>query len=271
MPSLIYSKSSSKSSSTGTPRWNELTAVFGGTFDPPHLGHREAVAGLFQNPGVRRVLVIPSATPPQKPQAIASEHRVAMAKICFSEHLASLKNSGKTSAGNTGSGASKIEGEVEIDTQEIDRAKRSSQPSYTFDTLHELRRDHGQLAFVLGSDQLANLPTWHRFPEVLELCHWIVLARKPLGEQIAETTLQQWQTSGWVKKEDSVWKVASRTPGVPPTITLVPTDAREISSRNIRENLAKGASNEILEASLPSEILSYLMEHRLYGTGSGRK
>ena len=262
MPSSTSSQySSGKSSSTGTPRWSEMTAVFGGTFDPPHLGHREAVAGLFRNPGVRRVLVIPSATPPQKPQAIASEHRVAMAKICFSEHLASLRNSAEKT----------IRGEVEIDTQEIDRAKRSQQPSYTFDTLQELKRDHGQLAFVLGSDQLANLPTWHRFPEVLGLCHWIVLARKPLGEQIAETTLQQWQTSGWVRKEAAGWKIASQTSGIAPTITLVPTDAKEISSRNIRENLAKGVSNDTLEAMLPSEILSYLMEHRLYGTGSGRK
>jgi nicotinate-nucleotide adenylyltransferase len=265
MTGLMPSSTFSKTSTTSTPRWGELTAVFGGTFDPPHLGHREAVAGLFRNPGLRRVLVMPSATPPQKPQAIASEHRVAMAKICFSEHLASLKNSGRTSAEVA------IAGEVVIDTQEIDRAKRSQQPSYTFDTLQELKRDHGQLAFVLGSDQLANLPTWHRFPEILGLCHWIVLARKPLGEQIAETTLQQWQTSGWVRKEDSVWRIASRAAGASPTITVAPTDAREISSRNIRENLAKGASNKALEAMLPSEILSYLMEHRLYGTGSGRK
>jgi nicotinate-nucleotide adenylyltransferase len=63
--------------------WHEVTAVFGGTFDPPHLGHREAIAGLFKNPGVSRALVIPSFIPPQKPQAVGSDHRVAMAKLCF--------------------------------------------------------------------------------------------------------------------------------------------------------------------------------------------
>jgi nicotinate-nucleotide adenylyltransferase len=242
------------------PRWNEVTAVFGGTFDPPHFGHREAVAGLFKNPGVQRVLVIPSATPPQKPQAVASEHRVAMAKICLAERLASE------------SLVSAVKGEIKIDTREIDRAKNNfGHPSYTFDTLHELRRDFSQLAFVVGSDQLANLPTWHRFPEVLGLCHWIVLARKPDGERIAETTLQEWQASGWVKKESSVWKVSSSVAASAPTISVFPTDARAVSSRNIREKLAKEGSTGSFDTLLPSEILSYLMEHRLYGTGSGRK
>jgi len=242
------------------PRWNEVTAVFGGTFDPPHFGHREAVAGLFKNPGVQRVLIIPSATPPQKPQAVASEHRVAMARICFAERLAS------------DSLASSIKGEIKIDTREIDRAKNSfGHPSYTFDTLHELKRDYSQLAFVVGSDQLANLPTWYRFPEVLGLCHWIVLSRKPDGERIAETTLQEWQTSGWVKKESSVWKVSSSVAGNTPTISVIPTNARAVSSRNIREKLARDGSAGPFDPLLPPEILSYLMEHRLYGTGSGRK
>jgi nicotinate-nucleotide adenylyltransferase len=218
--------------------WHEVTAVFGGTFDPPHLGHREAIAGLFKNPGVSRALVIPSFIPPQKPQAVSSDHRVAMAKLCFS----SLS-------------------EVTVDTREIERGKRTAQPSYTFDTLQELKKDYSKLAFVLGSDQLQNLPTWHRFPEILGLCHWIVLARRPDGDHQALKTLAEWQAGGLVKQSNQLWKTPTGT-----TIGVFETPARHVSSRNIRENLALGRPEDDLAA----EVKAYLMEHRIYGTRSAK-
>jgi nicotinate-nucleotide adenylyltransferase len=232
-------------------QWQEVTAVFGGTFDPPHLGHRELVAGLFKNPGVRRVLVVPSFIAPQKPNAVESAHRVAMTKLCFS-------------------GSAKLGGEVMIDTREIDRGLKNGTPSFTFDTLSELKRDYSNLAFTLGSDQLENLHSWNHFPELLGLCHWIVLARKPDGDQKAQTLLQKWKAAGLVVLEGSQWKTSKGT-----TIGLFETPAREVSSRNIREKIALTSSNtelkELIQSALPPEILSYLMEQRIYGTGSGRK
>jgi nicotinate-nucleotide adenylyltransferase len=216
--------------------WNELTAVFGGTFDPPHLGHQEAIAGLFKNPGVSRVLVIPSFIPPQKPQAVASDHRVAMAKLCFAPLTEAL-----------------------IDTREIERGKRTGKPSFTFETLQELKNDYPKLAFVLGSDQLENLHTWQRFPEILGLCHWIVLARKPDGERQAHRTLTEWEASGLVKRTNQLWKTASGS-----AIGVFETPARNVSSRNIRENFALGHP----ENDISPEVKAYLMEHRIYGTGS---
>jgi nicotinate-nucleotide adenylyltransferase len=218
--------------------WHEVTAVLGGTFDPPHLGHREAIAGLFKNPGISRALIIPSFIPPQKPQAVSSEHRVAMTKLCFS----SLP-------------------EVVVDTREIERGKRTAQPSYTFDTLQELKKDYSKLAFVLGSDQLQNLPTWYRFPEILGLCHWIVLARQPDGDRHALKTLAEWQTGGLVKQTNQLWKTASGT-----VIGVFETPARQVSSRNIRENMALGRP----ENDLAAEVKAYLMEHRIYGTRSAK-
>jgi nicotinate-nucleotide adenylyltransferase len=227
--------------------WHEVTAVFGGTFDPPHLGHREAIAGLFKNPGVSRTLIIPSFIAPQKPQAIDSHHRVAMTKLCFQ----SLP-------------------EVAVDSREIDRGKKTGRPSFTFDTLQELKKDYPKIAFTLGSDQLANLHTWHRFPEILGLCHWIVLVRKPNGERQAMEALTHWQAAGLVQKQNHLWKTQTGT-----FLGVFETPAREISSRNIREKLALGRLNEAMhpdvQGALPSEILSYLMEHCIYGTRSEHK
>jgi nicotinate-nucleotide adenylyltransferase len=178
---------------------------------------------------------------------VESSHRVAMAKLCFG-HLP----------------------EVIVDLREIERGKKTGLPSFTFDTLQELKKDYSKIAFTLGSDQLANLPTWHRFPEILNLCHWIVLTRKPGGERQAMETLAHWQASGLVTKHNQTWTTPAGM-----NIGVFETPAREISSRNVREKLAltrlDSKTDPTIQAALPSEILSYLMEHCIYGTRSNHK
>jgi nicotinate (nicotinamide) nucleotide adenylyltransferase len=200
--------------------WREVTAIFGGTFDPPHLGHREAVASLFKVPGVGRVFVSPAATPPLKASRASTEARIAMTRLAF----AGLPD-------------------VTIDLREIERAKKDpAKPSYSFDTLLELKREipGKQLAFVLGTDQAARLPSWHRYPEILDLCHWIVLKRKG-------------------------------SPASPPfgdsRFTVCETDASAASSTAIREAIAK--TGKPPENTLMPEVQSYLKLHRIYGTSGG--
>ena len=97
------------------PRWSEVTAIFGGTFDPPHLGHREALDGLFTaGPGIGRALIVPAAAPPHKPAVASSEDRVAMARLAFAP--------------------GKLAGPVELSLVELEleRARaRPSEPSYS--------------------------------------------------------------------------------------------------------------------------------------------
>ena len=92
------------------PRWTECTALFGGRFDPPHLGHEEALAGLFESPGVARVLVIPSGNPPHKPVTASNEARLEMARAAF------LK--------------SNLPGPVEVHPLEIERTRQTGAPGY---------------------------------------------------------------------------------------------------------------------------------------------
>jgi nicotinate-nucleotide adenylyltransferase len=226
------------------PRWNEITAVFGGRFDPPHLGHREAVRGLFQYPAVKQVLIMPSGSAPHKPTLASSHQRAEMAKLTFSDLP-----------------FDSLPVEIRFDLRELDRAKeKPTTPTYSFDTINELRRIYPQLAFVIGTDQLAALPTWHRFPELLSLCHWIVLERKPKGSQLARQTLQEWETSGLVRAKDShAWE--STQSGY--LIQIVPTEAKDVSSTQIRESIAR--TGEPPADSLLPGVLAYLKEQRLYG------
>jgi nicotinate-nucleotide adenylyltransferase len=212
---------------SGPVRWNQVTALFGGAFDPPHIGHREAVRGLFHVPGVRDVVILPTGTPPHKYVNTPSEHRLEMARLNFADFLAESHSP------------------VRLDDREIHRLSATGRPSYTYDTLMEFRRETHALAFVIGTDQLLDLPNWYRFPEILDLCHWIVLERK---------------TESPEKTEKAHRLIAS----LGKSMALFPTEAPAISSTVIRENIAR-TGNTQSDSLLPS-VAAYLKQWKLYGT-----
>lgn len=221
--------------------WSEVTAIFGGTFDPPHEGHVTAVFGLFREPGILRALVVPAASPPHKPCVASSEDRVKMTRLAFAQ---------------APSGA-----EIRVELLELERARtHPGVPSYSFDTISELRRGDPQLAFVIGTDQLSKLHTWHRFPEILELCHWIVLERKPDGRNIALQTLKEWASSGLLRPlSETNYETRSET-----RLALVPTEAPGISSTDIRQTI--GREGTPAAGTVPEAVLAHLKAHRIYGT-----
>jgi len=127
-------------------------AIFGGTFDPIHLGHL-SVAWEASELLDADVCLLPASVPPHRPPPIASaEQRVAMLR-------AALQSQSR----------------LQLDVRELAR----SGPSYTVDTLHELRAEHGTrpLTLLLGADAFANLTTWHRWRELFTLAHLGVLSR----------------------------------------------------------------------------------------------
>ncbi len=233
--------------SSKLPNWSEITAIFGGRFDPPHLGHREAVRGLFKNPGIRRVFIVPTASPPHKPTWASAEQRAEMTELNFKPTL-----------------VDPYPFDVEIDYRELNRARiQPNIPSYSIDTIQELTPlFRNQLAFVIGTDQLEQLHTWHRFDDLLTLCHWIVLLRKPEGEDLAHRVLQQWAASGMVcqTKQSHTWQIRKSGKTF---LTLVSTDAPFISSSAIRESIARSGNPP--KNTISEEILSYLKVHHLYG------
>jgi nicotinate-nucleotide adenylyltransferase len=229
--------------------WHSVTAIYGGTFDPPHRGHVEAVRGLFKNPGVGRVLVLPSAEPPHKTGATPAEHRLAMVELAM-HGIA----------------------QVEIDRREIDLARATGRPSYSFETLQTLRRDRGEaLAFVIGTDQLRALPSWYRFPDVLGLCHWIVLERKPGGAEEARGALKDLLASGLlVPVADRRWAIrAPGSRGIDRVLELVPTDAPALAAREVREALQR--TGRPPQDALLEPVFTYLKTHRLYGSALAKQ
>ena len=230
------------------PRWSEVTALYGGTFDPPHLGHRMAVAGLFSEPGIARVRVILSPSPPHKPTVATTDDRTAMVRLGFGVNI-----------------KYPLTDSVTVDLCELERARLNpSRPTYTFDTLSELKQKIPHLAFVIGTDQLAKLNTWHRFPEVLGLSHWIILERR--GDAPAAASLAEYEASGLITRTNlgGATGIHSLVKNGGTWLRVVQTPAPEISSTQIRESLAR--SGKPPEGSLLPEVEAYLMRRGIYGT-----
>lgn len=201
--------------------------LFGGIFDPPHLGHREAVEGLLQVEGCQEIWIIPSGQPAQKQSRTAPEHRLEMARLNFA-------NIPRTRI---------WEGEI-----------HRNGPSYSYETLMEIRREAPstlQITNCIGMDQWLKLSTWHRFPEILKLCHWLVFKRRnPENNSSVQVGLEQWQrwkTEGLIKDDQ---------------VLMQDTAARALSSTEIRAEAARGKINE---NHLKTEVFEYLMTHVLYG------
>jgi nicotinate-nucleotide adenylyltransferase len=134
------------------------TGVFGGTFDPPHVGHLIAAADAFRELGLHRMLLVPAAEPPHK-----RGRAITPAPLRLEMVRAAIRGDDRFAA----------------DDLELRRAG----PSYSADTLRELheRQPAGELFFLVGADQLRELPTWHRPEEVVRLARLVVLCREGTG------------------------------------------------------------------------------------------
>jgi nicotinate-nucleotide adenylyltransferase len=127
-------------------------AILGGTFDPIHIAHL-AVAWEAAELLDADVRLVPAAVPPHRPPPIAdATTRVAMLR-------AALRGQDR----------------LGLDTRELARGG----PSYTVDTLAELRAEEGDrpIVLLLGADAFAGLPSWHRWHALFEAAHIGVLSR----------------------------------------------------------------------------------------------
>lgn len=132
--------------------------IFGGTFDPPHLGHLILASEVHYQLHLDRLLWVLTPVPPHKPgRRTPMEMRLAMVE-------ASLNGSP----------------EFEISTVEIDRPP----PHYALDTVCLLRQEFpdDELIYVMGGDSLQQLHTWHRAPELVEELDGIGVMRRPEDE-----------------------------------------------------------------------------------------
>lgn len=209
----------------------DVIGLFGGTFDPVHIGHLRTAVELREALGLNRMLLVPSARPPHRaPPRTSAEQRLAM--------LAA---------------ASAAEPGLIADDREL----RRPGPSYTIDTLVELRAELGSgvaLCLCLGMDALVGLDRWHRWREFTDVAHLAVAARP--GWQVPQSgPVAEWLAERWVQ-DPAALRATTHGCALIRELTLLP-----VSSSQIRADLVAGRSVRYL---VPDAALAYVREHRLY-------
>lgn len=209
--------------------------ILGGTFDPPHRGH-VALAQLFlEHLALDELLWIPTGQSWQKGSDVTpAEDRLHMTEIAA---------------------ASVVPGDafVHVSRMEVDRAG----PSYTIDTVTQLREEYGpqaSMSWLMGADQLLRLHTWHGWEALFQHVHLCIATRpgfelstldgpvrEAMSARLADTHLIQCSPSGhmWIDQ----------------------TLAVDLSSTGLRERLAH---EEVADDRLPDGVAHYIASHGLY-------
>lgn len=137
----------------------QRVGVFGGSFDPVHLGHLVVAEQCREQARLDRVLFVPAAQPPHKLTKSLTDprHRVAMLELAIAGHE-----------------------HFEVSTVELER----SGPSYTVETLEALKQSapDSSLFLIMGADMLMDFPTWRQPQRILELAE--ILACNRPGVQV---------------------------------------------------------------------------------------
>lgn len=206
--------------------------MFGGTFDPVHLGHLRSGVELCEALSLDRLHMIPAPQPPLRDRPnVSAEQRLALLKA----------------------GIGDTPGLV-ADGREL----RRDGPSYSLLTLEALRGDYGdeaRLIMALGQDAFLKLADWHQPKRLFELAHIVVMARPGYSPERSEALTELLEG----REVNSVAELMATPQGRVLPVTL-PSPMR-ISATGIRQRLAKGESVRYL---LPEAVERDIAAQRLY-------
>ncbi len=216
--------------------------VLGGTFDPIHHGHIAAGLRAQAALGLDAVMVVPSHIPPHRVAGASPVDRLEMARLAAAER--------------PGWTASDIE------------LKRQG-PSYTFDTLTSLRAEStSQFFFIIGADAFAEIATWSRYPALLDLAHFAVVARPGITLHSLQARVpdlaDRMTTPDFFKPPTyATASVGKQTaPGEKTRVILIETETPDVSSTEVRRRVRAGLDIRHL---VPESVAAYITTHRLYG------
>lgn len=197
--------------------------LFGGTFNPIHHGHLAMAQAFFQELRLDKVIFLPTGDSYHKTTtAVAAHHRLNMTQLAVEPYPY-----------------------FSVSDEDV----RRQGATYTYDTVEifKQRYPQAQLWWLMGSDSLLQLHTWHRWQDLVNMTHIAVAMRSEQNLTQVPESLRIWLSRALV--EGSVYVL--NMPQYP------------ISSTNIREKLAKG---ENASAWLPESVQSYIVQQGLYQT-----
>ena len=208
--------------------------IFGGTYDPIHVGHLRAAEEVYEALELDKIVFIPAGHPPHK-------HHPDLSSFSTRYKMVSLA----------------IQGVKHFEVSDIEKKIR---PSYSVVTLKELRRrfPRADLFFILGLDAFLEFGSWYHYEELLCLAHLVVITRGPGG--LYKFNRQVKNLFPLAQENKGIWQI----PGAK-SLRFLSITCFDISATMIRRRVRKGLSIRFL---VPEKVRLFILEHRLYHKGS---
>ncbi|GIU31113.1 nicotinate-nucleotide adenylyltransferase [Shewanella schlegeliana] len=203
--------------------------ILGGTFDPIHFGHIRPAQEVRQQLNLDEVWLMPNHIPPHKSSThVSSQDRLAMAQLVC-DQLPHFKL-------------------CDIE------AKRDT-PSYSAMTLTQLTKIYPEheFYFIMGMDSFLSFTRWHKWQQLLDLCH-LVVCKRPGWQLDTNDPIQS-------VLRPRVHDIATTTSEKFGRIFMVDITEQDISSTQVRQQLSLG---NLPKGQLPTEIEAYIVNHHLY-------
>lgn len=209
---------------------NEGFAIFGGSFDPIHLGHIQTAKNIQDMFHFKRMIFMPCGQGVFKGSLHASNiDRLAMLRLA-------LKNLP----------------DIEVDTREMHRTG----PSYTILSIEELRKENLTnipMTWIMGEDAFQSFDKWLRFEDILSLVNLIILARPQLKKEFSKSLKRIIKNHQTINPEDLKKFPCGK-------IFFYSQSQYAISSSQIRQEILQG----ILPSGLDPHVWEYIQIHHLY-------
>lgn len=203
-----------------------MIGILGGTFDPVHFGHLRPALEIMQSLGLEQVRFIPNNLPPHRDQPwLDSALRRQLVELAIADVP-----------------------QFVLDQRELQRLG----PSYMVETLTDLGREFPEqgLCLILGMDAFAGFTSWHRWQDILQLCHLLVMTRP--GYQLPDFAEHQSTIESRLLEQPE-----QLSPGQSGQILLQSVTLLDISASAIRNSLAAGQSVRYLVPEQVREILEH--------------
>ncbi|MEA9580144.1 nicotinate-nucleotide adenylyltransferase [Xanthomonas nasturtii] len=216
---------------------SRLHLYYGGTFDPIHLGHL-AIACAARDELGALVHLVPAADPPHRaaPGATAAQ-RAQMLELAL--------------AGQPG---------LQLDSRELQRASHQLAPSYTVETLRELRDALGPttpIAWLLGADAFVGLHRWHQWEALFELAHFVIAARPGTSLDLSDAPHLAAAVQGrWAASTDALLAAPAGR------LWQLHHPLRGESASEVRAQIAAGGPWQAL---VPAAVAGFIAREGLYG------
>lgn len=214
-----------------------MIAIYGGTFDPIHLGHVHVARWVLKHLKPHKLVFVPTSRNPNKTAPTPARHRLKMVELAVVQMA---------------------DARLAVSRIEID----SDGPSFTVDTLTHFSREHSSLMLVTGSDSMQCFTQWRSPERILEMANILIVRRDPFDLTLLAQSLRlpapiqdtiTWGHDRWIRLIDIG------------AIKISATSLRRDIAHFFRDNIAKTAPQGIQRS-----VWHYIKENRLYTDGQDR-